>query len=118
MLGARARPARAIRTKILLVVAVEVLLKRWVVRGGERSMVAEADARDVPGAQGSHCLILETEALMRRIWHYPADWDRLDDSRLIALFETPFVSNAPERVARRRQSPSDRDERWGAPAQR
>ena len=101
-----------------LVVAVEVLLKRWVVRGGERSMVAEADARDVPGAQGPHCLILETEALMRRIWHYPADWDRLDDSRLIALFETPFVGSAPERIARARQSPADRDDTPRAAAQR
>ena len=99
-------------------VAVEVLLKRWVLRGGERSMVAEADARDVPGAQGPHCLILETEALMRRIWHYPADWDRLEDSRMIALFETPFVGSAQERVARGRQPPTDRDESWRAAAQR
>ena len=101
-----------------MVVAVEVLLKRWVVRGGERSMIAEADARDVPGAQGPHCLILETEALMRRIWHYPADWDRLEDSRLIALFETPFVGSAPERVARGRPSAADRDEPWRAAVQR
>lgn len=79
-------------------------------------MVAEADARDVPGAQGPHCLILETEALMRRIWHYPADWDRLDDSRLIALFDRPFVGDAPDRVARGRQSPADRDENLRAAA--
>lgn len=99
-------------------VDVEVLLKRWVVRGGERSLVAEAEARDVPGAQGPHCLILETEALMRRIWHYPADWERLDDSRLIALFEKPFVASAPDCVARGGQSPADRDDSCRAAAQR
>ena len=84
-------------------------------------MVAEADARDVPGAQGSHCLILETEALMRRIWHYPADWDRLEDSRLIALFETPFVGStpaAPRAGARQRPPAADRDDQWRPTAQR
>lgn len=84
-------------------------------------MVAEADARDVPGAQGSHCLILETEALMRRIWHYPADWDRLDDSRLVALFETPFVGSVPvaARAGGRERSPAaDRDQQWRGAAQR
>ena len=84
-------------------------------------MVAEADARDVPGAQGPHCLILETEALMRRIWHYPADWDRLDDSRLIALFETPFVGSAPAAAragVRQRPPAADRDDQWQPAAQR
>ena len=100
-------------------VAVEVLLKRWVVREGERSLVAEADARDVPGAQGPNCLIFETEALMRRIWHYPADWNQLEDSRLIALFDRPYVGSAPERGLARGCAPAPaRDTPWRAAAQR
>lgn len=81
-------------------------------------MVAEADARDVPGAQGPHCLILETEARIRRLWHYPADWDRLDDSRLIALFETPLAGRPPDRIARGRHPAPGRNERWHVDAQR
>jgi hypothetical protein len=102
-----------------LVVAVEVLLKRWVVREGERSLVAEADARGVPGAQGPNCLIFENDVLMRRIWHYPADWNQLEDSRLIALFDRPFVSSGPGRVAAcGRPQAGDRDEPRQAAAQR
>lgn len=84
-------------------------------------MVAEADARDVPGAQGAHCLILETEALMRRIWHYPADWDRLDDSRLMALFDAiPRIGvGAPARAAvRERPAAAGRDDQLRAAVQR
>lgn len=75
--------------------AVEVLLKRWVVRESERSVVAEVDARHVPGAQSDYCLICETDRAMRRIWRYPADWHRLEDAKLIALFDQPFTFGKP-----------------------
>ena len=62
-------------------------------------MVSEADARGVPGAQNDSCLICETESAIRRIWHYPADWHRLDDEKLIALFDAPFSSRESSRSA-------------------
>jgi hypothetical protein len=83
---------------------VEVLLKRWVRHDGEQSMIAEVDARHVPGASSDYCLIRETDSQMRRLWRYPADWDRLSDAALIALFEAPYA--AP--VARERQPAAPR----------
>jgi hypothetical protein len=80
------------------VVEVEVLLKRWVTVDGERSLIAELDARDVPGARGDHCLIRSNDAAMRRIWSYPADWHRLEDAKLMALFEAPFTAAEPKRA--------------------
>jgi len=59
-------------------------------------MVSEADARCVPGAQNAFCLICETESAIRRIWHYPADWHRLDDEKLMALFDAPFNGSRRE----------------------
>lgn len=55
-------------------------------------MVVEADARTVPGAQAEHCLIHETDGAMRRIWHFPPDWNTLEDAKLAALFDQPFVA--------------------------
>ena len=69
--------------------AVEVLLKRLVVRNGERVTVAELDAHGVPGALREACLICESDHAVRRIWRYPADWQRLDDDRVAALFDAP-----------------------------
>ena len=69
---------------------MEVLLKRWIAHEGERSLVAEVDARGVPGAQSDQCLIHETESTMRRLWRYPDDWNQLEDSKLIALFAAPL----------------------------
>lgn len=92
-------------------VAVEVLLKRMVVGESERSVVAEVDARHVPGAQNDHCLICETERAIRRIWRYPADWHRMEDAKLMALFEQPFTAAkaAPAGEAQDRSRPSDRE---------
>lgn len=70
---------------------MEVLLKRWVKRNGERVLVSECDARGVPGSPGAACLICETDSTMRRIWNYPADWQGLDDAKVLALFDQPFV---------------------------
>ena len=77
---------------------MEVLLKRWVMRDGVRALVTEYDARGVPGATGTSCLICETESAMRRLWNYPADWQRLDDGKLLALFDQPFAAIAPADV--------------------
>ena len=60
-------------------------------------MIAEVDARHVPGARNDYCLIRSTDAVMRRIWSYPADWHRLDDAKLMALFEAPFAGNEQRR---------------------
>ena len=65
-------------------------MKRWVARERDRSLISEMDARGVPGAQNDHCLICETDNCIRRIWHYPADWHRLEDAKLIALFDAPL----------------------------
>jgi hypothetical protein len=86
---------------------VEVLLKRWVTHGGERSLIAEVDARLVPGARNDNCLIRSTDTAWRRIWSYPEDWHRLDDAKLMALFEAPFArhdqrrDSGPSTAARR-----------------
>ena len=74
---------------------MEVLLKRWIVREGERWTVAEVDARDVPGARGNCCLICESDLSVRRLWTYPADWHRMEDGKLLGLFAAPLVRNAP-----------------------
>ena len=48
-------------------------------------LIAELDARHVPGAVALTCLIFESQAICRRYWHYPADWISLDDESLLAL---------------------------------
>jgi hypothetical protein len=78
---------------------MEVLLKRWIVRDSERWTVAEMDARHVPGARGNCCLICESDLSVRRLWSYPADWHRMEDGKLLALFAAPLVRNMPARPA-------------------
>ena len=80
---------------------MEVLLKRLVVRDGERVTVAEVDARGVPGALRESCLICETDHAMRRIWRYPTDWHRLDDAKVAALFDAPHSLGEPRDAVRR-----------------
>ena len=48
-------------------------------------LIAELDARHVPGAVGSTCLVFDSQTVCRRYWHYPADWIALDDESLLAL---------------------------------
>ncbi len=74
---------------------MEVLHKRWIVRDSERFTIAEVDARSVPGARGSCCLICESDLSVRRLWSYPADWNRMEDARVLALFAAPVVRNTP-----------------------
>lgn len=96
---------------------MDVLLKRWVMRDGERTLVSECDARGVPGAAGTRCLICETDVAMRRIWSYPADWHRLEDARVLALFDQPFAvtppANPPARPVQPRPRRGDGSESGG-----
>ena len=78
---------------------MEVLLKRWIAHDGDRTLIAEVDARQVPGAQNDYCLIHETDMTMRRLWRYPQDWNQLDDAKLLALFEAPLAGTASGALA-------------------
>ena len=80
---------------------MEVLLKRLVVRDGERVTVAELDARGVPGALRESCLICESDYAVRRIWRYPSDWQQLDDARVSALFDAPHRLAASREATQR-----------------
>jgi hypothetical protein len=48
-------------------------------------LIAELDARGVPGAAGATCLVFDSQMICRRYWHYPADWISFDDDRLLGL---------------------------------
>ena len=54
---------------------------RWTIR--------EIDARNLPGARGPRCLVFENHRVVRRIWHYPADWAIIAPSALLALASLP-----------------------------
>ena len=77
---------------------MEVLLKRWIVRGSERWTISEVDAREVPGARSDSCLICESDFSVRRLWNYPADWHRIEDTKLLCLFAAPMVKSSPVRA--------------------
>lgn len=96
-----ARPRTEIAAEILYrLVDVEVLLKRWVVRDGERVLIAEVDARAVPGASRPSSLICECDHSIRRLWNFPDDWNRMADAKLLALFEQPHAR--PEAASEKR----------------
>ena len=78
---------------------MEVLLKRWVMRDGQRTLVSECEATGVPGAPGTSCLIWESDSAMRRIWNYPVDWHRMDDAQVLALFDQPYAATPPVQPA-------------------
>ena len=58
-------------------------------RGGQRVwIIREVDTAALPGARANRCLICEcAEGLVRRVWHYPADWHELSEERLRSLCE-------------------------------
>ena len=47
--------------------------------------VIERATDTLPGARGSHCLIFMCEAIVRRVWTYPADWRALSSTGLEQL---------------------------------
>jgi hypothetical protein len=51
----------------------------WVVR--------EVETENVPGARAGRCLLFESDAVVRRVWEYPADWAERSDAFLRGLVE-------------------------------
>jgi hypothetical protein len=47
--------------------------------------VHEVSAGAVPWAHGTRCLLFGSEAAIRRVWHFPAEWRTLSDAQLEAL---------------------------------
>lgn len=58
-------------------------------RTGGEWRVFERDARFVPGSCAPRCLYFDGEGIVRRVWHYPADWPSLSPAALLALMDRP-----------------------------
>ena len=54
---------------------------------GVEWMVRELDAAALPGARSQRCLIVENHQVVRKLWHYPADWTLYGDAALLAMSE-------------------------------
>jgi len=57
----------------------------WVDGTGVSWRVVERGTTEVPGARGPRCLIFLSEAVVRRVWTYPSDWQHLSATDLEAL---------------------------------
>lgn len=47
--------------------------------------ICEVDAHEVPGAQAAKCLVFDSQAVCRRYWFYPSDWQLMADGALLDL---------------------------------
>ena len=56
-------------------------------RTGGEWQVFERDARLVPGSRGPSCLYFDGEGIVRRVWHYPPDWQSLPPAALLELMD-------------------------------
>jgi hypothetical protein len=56
---------------------------------GDEWLVVERDARRIPGTRGPRCLFFDGEGIVRRVWHYPPDWQTLPAAALLALMDRP-----------------------------
>ena len=61
--------------------------ERLVERGDRHWTLREMDARGVPGARATRCLICESTEVIRRLWDFPNNWRQLGDAELAALCE-------------------------------
>jgi len=52
---------------------------------GQHWTVREVDAARTPGARAPRCLIFDSGAVARRLWHYPRDWVALPAGALLNL---------------------------------
>jgi hypothetical protein len=68
-------------------------------RNGVHWSVRELGGAEPSGLRVSRCLIFDSEAIVRRVWVYPADWDQLGDDQLWQLMcgvvhvVAPFVES-------------------------
>lgn len=67
----------------------EVVRRVFDERTGDEWRVFERDARRIPGTRGARCLFFDGEGIVRRVWHYPADWQTLPAAALLALMDRP-----------------------------
>jgi hypothetical protein len=64
---------------------VESTNQRTLQHGNQQWTVRESDARAVPGARHTSCLICESSDVVRRLWKFPTDWRSLSDDELWKL---------------------------------
>lgn len=76
---------------------MEILLKRRLLSGADRWLVAEVDAREIPGALSDRCLVCQSDQIARRLWAYPENWHTLSDAALGALCEGKLADVAQRR---------------------
>lgn len=74
---------------------MDILRKRRVGTGDDQWIIAEVDARQVPGGRADHCLVCQNEQVVRRLWEYPANWYGLSDVALRALCEGQLADRPP-----------------------
>jgi hypothetical protein len=53
-------------------------------RAGVEWTVREVDTPQ-PWARGLRCLVLNSRECVRRVWHYPSEWRKLDADQLLRL---------------------------------
>lgn len=59
--------------------------ERIIQRGDQYWIVREVNTSTVAGSHGARCLICESDDIVRRVWEYPDDWDKLSDDALLEL---------------------------------
>lgn len=64
--------------------------ERIIERDAHRWTVREVSADAVPGASAPRCLICASEDVVRRIWHYPENWEALPDDELLRICDRSF----------------------------
>jgi hypothetical protein len=59
--------------------------ERIIQRAEQRWVVREISTTNQAGGRGRRCLICESDEVVRRVWEYPDDWERLSDEELLEL---------------------------------
>jgi hypothetical protein len=79
---------------------------REVYRDGVRWTVREASTASIPGAKSHHCLIFDSEGVVRRLWAYPDDWAQLGDKEIVALLDTPTPAFGTQAISNTGEHPA------------
>ncbi|HEX8848854.1 MAG TPA: hypothetical protein VF761_04900 [Gemmatimonadaceae bacterium] len=80
---------------------MDILRKRRVGSGDDQWLIAEVDARRVPGGRADRCLVCQNEQVVRRLWDYPRDWFGLSEVALRALCEGQLADRPPRTASER-----------------